>query len=68
MSRQRNPPSLDHKSVISELSIRVPDCSAAYEVLRSRGASFLTPSFDGSDEIRAFFHDPDGHLLEIWEA
>src|SRR5712691_4566153 len=27
------PPS--HKSIISELSIRVPDCSAAYKVLRS---------------------------------
>src|SRR5258708_20872259 len=62
-----DPPSLDHKSVISELSIRVPDCSAAYEVLRSRGAEFLTPPFDWSAETRAFFHDPDGHLLEIWE-
>jgi catechol 2,3-dioxygenase-like lactoylglutathione lyase family enzyme len=55
-------------SVISELSIRVPDCSAAYQVLRSRGASFLAPPFAWSDETRAFFHDPDGHLLEIWEA
>jgi lactoylglutathione lyase len=63
-----DPPPLDRKSVISELSIRVPDCSAAYEVLRSRGAEFLTPPFDWSDETRAFFHDPDGHLLEIWEA
>jgi catechol 2,3-dioxygenase-like lactoylglutathione lyase family enzyme len=63
-----NPPPLDHKSVISELSIRVPDCSAAYQVLRSRGASFLAPPFAWSDETRAFFHDPDGHLLEIWEA
>ena len=61
-------PSPDRKSVICELSIRVPDCAAAYEVLRSRGAEFLTPPFDGSDETRAFFHDPDGHLLEIWEA
>jgi catechol 2,3-dioxygenase-like lactoylglutathione lyase family enzyme len=57
-----------HKSIISELSIRVPDCSAAYEVLRSRGASFLTPPFDWSDETHAFFHDPDGHLLEIREV
>jgi catechol 2,3-dioxygenase-like lactoylglutathione lyase family enzyme len=60
-----DPPPLDRKSVISELSIRVPDCSAAYEVLRSRGAEFLTPPFEWSDETRAFFHDPDGHLLEI---
>ncbi len=61
-------PPPNYKSVISELSIRVPDCSAAYKVLRSRGAEFLTPPFAWSDETRAFFHDPDGHLLEIWEA
>jgi catechol 2,3-dioxygenase-like lactoylglutathione lyase family enzyme len=63
-----DPPPPNHKSVISELSIRVPDCSAAYEVLRSRGAEFLTPPFDWSDEVRALFHDPDGHLLEIREV
>jgi catechol 2,3-dioxygenase-like lactoylglutathione lyase family enzyme len=63
-----DPPPPNNKSVISELSIRVPDCSAAYEVLRSRGAEFLTPPFEWSDEVRAFFHDPDGHLLEIREV
>lgn len=63
-----DPPSPDHKGVISELSIRVPDCSAAYKVLCSRGASFLTPPFDWSGEVRALFHDPDGHLLEIREV
>lgn len=61
-------PSANHKSVICELSIRVPDCLVAYEVLRSRGAEFLAPPFDGGGEARAFFHDPDGHLLEICEA
>jgi catechol 2,3-dioxygenase-like lactoylglutathione lyase family enzyme len=55
----------DQNSVIGELTIRVPDCSAAYEVLRSRGAEFITPPVYWGDEIRAFFHDPDGHLLEI---
>jgi catechol 2,3-dioxygenase-like lactoylglutathione lyase family enzyme len=63
-----DPPPPNHTSVISELSIRVPDCSAAYEVLRSRGAEFLTPPFEWSDETRAFFHDPDGYLLEIREV
>src|SRR5438876_2277673 len=53
---------------IGELTMRVPDCSTAYEVLRSRGAEFITPPFDVSDETRAFFHDPDGHLLEIREV
>jgi len=58
----------NHKDIISELSIQVPDCSAAYKLLRSRGAEFLTPPFEWSEETRAFFLDPDGHLLEIWEA
>ena len=53
---------------IGELTMRVPDCSAAYEVLRSRGAVFITPPVEWGDEIRAFFHDPDGHLLEIAET
>jgi catechol 2,3-dioxygenase-like lactoylglutathione lyase family enzyme len=63
-----DPPPPDRKSVISELSSQVPDCLAAYEVLRSRGAEFLTPPFEWSNETRAFFHDPDGHLLEIREV
>jgi catechol 2,3-dioxygenase-like lactoylglutathione lyase family enzyme len=58
----------DRTSVIGELTMRVPDCSAAYEVLRSRGAEFITPPVEWGGEIRAFFHDPDGHLLEISET
>ena len=58
----------DRNSAIGELTMRVPDCSAAYEVLRSRGAVFITPPVEWGDEIRAFFHDPDGHLLEIAET
>ena len=55
----------DVDKVTSELVIRVPDCLAAYETLRSRGAEFLTPPVDWGYEVRAFFRDPDGHLLEI---
>src|SRR5215472_15977716 len=33
-------PPTDPERVSSELNIRVPDCIAAYEVLRSRGAEF----------------------------
>ena len=61
-------PPPDRSSAIGELSIRVSDCSAAYEVLRSRGAEFITPPVYWDDEIRAFFHDPDGHLLEISQS
>ena len=51
--------------VSSELNIRVPDCLAAYEVLRSRGAEFLTPPVNWGYEVRAFLRDPDGHLIEL---
>lgn len=50
------------------MTIRVPDCRAAYETLRSRGVEFLTPPVEYAWEIRCFFRDPDGHLLEISEA
>ncbi len=61
-------PPTDPDRVTSELVIRVPDCLAAYEVLRSRGAEFLTPPVDWGYEVRAFFRDPDGHLLEISQS
>jgi catechol 2,3-dioxygenase-like lactoylglutathione lyase family enzyme len=58
-------PPPDPDRVSTEITIRVPDCRAAYEVLSSRGAAFLTPPVDNGYEIRAFFRDPDGHLWEI---
>lgn len=57
------PPTPD--TVSHAMTIRVPDCQAAYEILKSRGAEFLTPPVNWSSEIRCFFRDPDGHLLEI---
>lgn len=54
--------------VSHELTIRVPDCRAAYETLKGRGATFLTPPVEYDWEIRCFFRDPDGHLLEISES
>jgi catechol 2,3-dioxygenase-like lactoylglutathione lyase family enzyme len=58
----------DPNTVSHQLTMRVPDCQAAYETLSSRGATFLTPPVDRGDEIRCFFRDPDGHLLEISEV
>ncbi len=58
-----NPDRVSH-----QLTMRVPDCQAAYNVLRSRGADFLTPPVDRGGEVRCFFRDPDGHLLEISEV
>ena len=56
------------RPVSHAITLRVPDCRAAYEVLRGRGAEFLTPPVARSWEVRCFFRDPDGHLFEISEA
>lgn len=58
-----DPDRVDHS-----FTIRVSDCLAAYEALRSRGAVFLTPPVDHGSEVRAFFRDPDGHLFEVSEV
>ena len=61
-------PTLTSDVVSHELTIRVPDCRAAYRILKARGAVFLTPPVEYDWEIRCFFRDPDGHLLEISES
>jgi catechol 2,3-dioxygenase-like lactoylglutathione lyase family enzyme len=61
-------PPVDPRTVAHEMTIRVPDCHAAYETLRARGAVFLTPPVTYDWEVRGFFRDPDGHLLEISES
>ena len=61
-------PPADPNAVDHESTIRVPDCRATYDTLLSRGAQFLTPPVESDWEVRAFFRDPDGHLLEISEA
>ena len=55
----------DPNRVSHSITIRVPDCQQAYEILKARGAEFLTPPVNWEYEIRAFFRDPDGHLFEI---
>lgn len=61
-------PPADSDTVSHEFTIRVPDCHAAHRVLSDRGAAFLAPPVESEWEIRAFFRDPDGHLLEISQA
>jgi catechol 2,3-dioxygenase-like lactoylglutathione lyase family enzyme len=58
----------DPDRVSAEMIFRVPDCRAAYDTLRGRGAAFLAAPVDRGWEVRAFFRDPDGHLFEISEA
>jgi catechol 2,3-dioxygenase-like lactoylglutathione lyase family enzyme len=58
----------DARTVDHAFTMRVADCQAVYEELRARGAVFLTPPLTSQWEVRAFFRDPDGHLLEISQA
>ena len=60
-------PSADLAQVSHSFTIRVQDCKKSYDILKSRGAIFITPPFDWGMETRCFFRDPDGHLFEISE-
>ena len=60
-------PPPDPSKISHSMTIRVPDCRAAYEMLRARGARFLTEPRESAWEVRCFFRDPDGHLFEISE-
>ena len=48
-------PPVDPDRVDHSFTIRVPDCRAAHELLRDRGAAFLTPPVESDWEIRCFF-------------
>ena len=57
----------DPTTISHSFTIRVDDCQASYELLKERGAEFITPPYDWGREVRCFFPDPDGHLFEISE-
>ena len=61
-------PPADADRVSHAMTLRAADCQVAYEALRSRGATFLTPPHDWGAEIRCFLRDPDGHLVEISQS
>ena len=61
-------PPADPDVVTHAFTVRVSDCRAAYQTLRSRGAEFLTPPVDWGGEVRCFLRDPDGHLWELSQA
>ena len=61
-------PPADVDTVSHSVTIRVLDARAAHATLTARGAVFLAPLEESAWEIRGFFRDPDGHLLEISEA
>ena len=57
----------DKDRVSHAFTIRVKDCAKSYEILKNKGAEFITPPFTNGAETRCFFRDPDGHLFEISE-
>ena len=58
----------DPDRISHSMTIRVPDARGAHRTLVERGAVFLAPLVESEWEIRGFFRDPDGHLIEISEA
>ena len=60
-------PPKNRNDVSHAYTIRVQDCQKSYDILKERGANFITPPYDWGAEVRCFFHDPDGHLFEISE-
>lgn len=60
-------PNQSKNEVHFSFTIRVKDCQKSYEILKSRGAQFITPPYDWGEEIRCFFKDPDENLFEISE-
>ena len=61
-------PPADADRVSHAMTLRVADCQAANEALRSRGVTFLPPPHDWGAEVRCFLRDPDGHLVEISQS
>ncbi len=58
---------MDKNMVSHAYTIRVKDCARSFEILKQRGAGFITPPVTRGAETRCFFQDPDGHLFEISE-
>ena len=60
-------PPLDKDRVSHSFTIRVKNCQQSYDILKERGAEFITPPVTWGAETRCFFRDPDNHLFEISE-
>ena len=60
-------PMRNENEVSHSFTIRVKDCKKSYDILKKRGAQFLSPPVSRGKEVRCFFRDPDGNLFEISE-
>lgn len=54
--------------VSSFLNVRVADIAAFVEHARSIGVEPLTEPIDRKAELRCYFRDPDGYLIEVGQA
>jgi catechol 2,3-dioxygenase-like lactoylglutathione lyase family enzyme len=54
--------------VSSFLNIRVADIETVYAEWSARGAEFLTPPKQHTNELRCYIRDPDGHLIEVGQT
>ena len=61
-------PPADRSRFSSALNLRVADIHSTWQRLQNAGAEFLTGPIDRGPEIRCYFHDPDGHLIEIGQT
>ena len=61
-------PTADRSRFSSALNLRVADIHSTWQRLQNAGAEFLTGPIDRGPEIRCYFHDPDGHLIEIGQT
>lgn len=60
------PQSRDRAS--SFLNVRVADIAAFHAHAVTKGADFLTEPVDRGSELRCYFSDPDGYLIEVGQS
>ena len=58
----------DPDTISSFMNIRVADIHACYETWKRRGADFITPPIERSDETRCYIRDPDGYIIEVGQS
>lgn len=61
------PGELEANRVSSFLNLWVDDLDRIYRQWSEAGVAFLTEPVDFGHEKRAYFRDPDGHLVEVGE-
>ncbi|MFD6289221.1 VOC family protein [Streptomyces sp. NPDC060205] len=54
--------------VSSFLNVRVADIAAFYTHALAHGADFFTEPIDRGSELRCYFRDPDGYLIEVGQS